>query len=620
MSTFRYENPFRPVFEVKPAAVWAFSALWTAGLGVAGLGGAAAFGVTAVQAGLAVYFGLQAKSRLDLLKNMGQRQQVIVLPRRELDPVVQKNQALWLGWGFDWTAEHAERAYMLRLADNRKRIGVTKSGRGAPWIHGLGDYEADIEIPLDDIRGHVGIFGTTGAGKTRLFEIMVTQAIARGDTVFIVDPKGDKDLIERARAECARMGRPERFNLFNPAAPQSSICINPLANWTRPSEIASRVAALMESESTGDPFTGFSWRAINLIAQGLIEMGHKPTLVSLRRYIEGDPGDLLRRAMESWFARRAPGWEMNIQPYVSSAQNDAANQKFAKNIINGDPILTGYVRYYRQDLNARGIEDDAISGLISLVEHNREHFGKMIAGLIPILNMLTSATLGPLLSPGPDEIDAGRVVTDSATLIRNRAVTIFALDSLSDRTIGSAIGSMVLADLAAVAGERYNAGDTKDRIWLFVDEASEVVNAPLVQILNKGRGAGFIAICAAQTMADYAARLGSENKARQVLGNMNSMIALRTVDAGTQRYIAESLESARLREVRRSMSGSTSSDKPVGEFSGGVTETLSDSEGDLFPQALLGMLPDFHYIARIAGGRVIKGRFTILERDEKPIH
>jgi conjugal transfer pilus assembly protein TraD len=39
---------------------------------------------------------------------------------------------------------------------------------------------------------------------------------------------------------------------------------------------------------------------------------------------------------------------------------------------------------------------------------------------------------------------------------------------------------------------------------------------------------------------------------------------------------------------------------------------MTFGEHDLFPQHLLGHLPNFHYIASIAGGRVIKGRLPII--------
>jgi conjugal transfer pilus assembly protein TraD len=44
-----------------------------------------------------------------------------------------------------------------------------------------------------------------------------------------------------------------------------------------------------------------------------------------------------------------------------------------------------------------------------------------------------------------------------------------------------------------------------------------------------------------QTLGDIEARLGSPAKARQVLGNINNLIAGRIRDAEAQQYIAESL-------------------------------------------------------------------------------
>ena len=100
----------------------------------------------------------------------------------------------------------------------------------------------------------------------------------------------------------------------------------------------------------------------------------------------------------------------------------------------------------------------------------------------------------------------------------------------------------MLADMTAVAGDRYNYGiDEKKSINVFVDEAAEVINNPTIQLLNKGRGAGFKMYIATQTFADFASRLGDENKARQVLANTNNKIALRILDAETQQYIADGI-------------------------------------------------------------------------------
>jgi conjugal transfer pilus assembly protein TraD len=121
-----------------------------------------------------------------------------------------------------------------------------------------------------------------------------------------------------------------------------------------------------------------------------------------------------------------------------------------------------------------------------------------------------------------------------ARVIRSDKVLYAGLDNLADATVGSAIGSILLADLTAVAGDRYNYGvGARKPINVFVDEAAEVINPPTIQLLNKGRGAGFRMAIATQTFADFAARLGDENKARQVLANTNNKIALRILDAET---------------------------------------------------------------------------------------
>ena len=75
------------------------------------------------------------------------------------------------------------------------------------------------------------------------------------------------------------------------------------------------------------------------------------------------------------------------------------------------------------------------------------------------------------------------------------------LDSLPDPAVASAIGAIFLADLAALAGIRYNLGGDR-RISLFVDEISNVINQPLIEILNKGAEGGIYTTCAMQTLAE----------------------------------------------------------------------------------------------------------------------
>src|SRR5690606_41686008 len=94
-------------------------------------------------------------------------------------------------------------------------------------------------------------------------------------------------------------------------------------------------------------------------------------------------------------------------------------------------------------------------------------------------------------------------------------------------------------------------------LHIMCDEAYEVVSPPLISILNKGRGAGFVTWMAAQTFSDYVVKFGSADKARMVLGNCNNIISLRVRDLDTQKYIVESLGTTRITNVSRTKSSGT---------------------------------------------------------------
>jgi conjugal transfer pilus assembly protein TraD len=172
--------------------------------------------------------------------------------------------------------------------------------------------------------------------------------------------------------------------------------------------------------------------AMSNVVQGLLAVGERPSLVTLRRYLEGGAESLVERVL---------------------------------------------VRYYRESVCGRH-PSTVVDGLASLFEHERVHFSKMIASLMPILNMLTSADLGPLLSPDAADTRDPRRLTSMAERIERAQVVYLGLDALSNSMVGGAIGSILVADLAAVAGDRYNYGGNLTPVNVFIDEAAEVVNTP----------------------------------------------------------------------------------------------------------------------------------------------
>ena len=175
---------------------------------------------------------------------------------------------LWLGWGFDWLPVHTQLALDLMRAGPEQFAPRDPQRMGATWLHGLGGRDQDLRIPLSHTDGHMLIVGVTGAGKTRTFDLLVTQAVLRGEAVLIIDPKGDRDLRDTAQRACVLAGSPARFVQFHPAFPAQSVRIDTLHSFNRATELASRVAALIPSETGNDPFKSFGQMVLSNVVQG----------------------------------------------------------------------------------------------------------------------------------------------------------------------------------------------------------------------------------------------------------------------------------------------------------------------------------------------------------------
>jgi len=601
--SFEWENPWRPNIEARMAAIWGMAAAATIVVGKympvpipTKFSAIAALACT----GMAAYRGFAAYRRYvdsSRLTNYGFEFMSIEELSHKTEEARKKN-AVWLGTGFDWTDIEAQKMHSMIGQGIARTIGKTSGEHrlnGAYWLHGL-DEEDDRFMDLSGLVGHTGFIGTTRVGKTRGMELMIGQAILRGECVIVIDPKGDHALQENMKRICESMGQPERFVYFHPAHPEKSVSIDPMRNWNRRTELASRVAALIPSETGADPFTAFGWKVLNDVVNGLVATGISPNLAHLKLYIEGGADNLLLNTLRQHFIDNVPDWESRSSGFIKKHK---------------DRVLEAYIDFYKQIVIHEAQSSD-LDGLISTFEHNREHFQKMVASLIPILSMLTSDPLKDLLSP-TTEMGGKRQSTDMAKIIDNNQVLYIGLDSLADGTVGSAIGSIMLADLTAVAGDRYNYGiDSIRPVNLFIDEAAEVINQPTIQLMNKGGGALFRVTLAMQTFADLPARLGDENKARQVLGNINNLIIFRVTDGNTQKYIADSLPTFKYKSMLLRY-GHGADAHLQDEYKSSYQESVIEEEAPVVPPAILGELAPLHFFAKLSGGRLIKGRIKILQ-------
>ena len=157
------------------------------------------------------------------------------------------------------------------------------------------------------------------------------------------------------------------------------------------------------------------------------------------------------------------------------------------------------------------------------------------------------------------------------------------------------------------------------RTSLFVDETANVINPPLIEILNKGMEAGFQCVCAMQTISDLEARLGSAAQARMALGNLNNLIALRTKDETTQKFIAEAFGRTTIWETAASVT-TTAGASALPAFRAAASSSLSGRRDSVVPLEALGQLPNLEFFASLSGGRLWKGRMPILDPALEGLH
>lgn len=611
MSHHKFENPFRKAYEWDSMTAWMIGAL--------------ALLLIAITHGAP--WLLHVLGLLMLLLGLWEWRRALYLEKRikrlegrplsfgtltELQArIAAKPDSIWLGTGFEWGQEQAQDVSHLKRSRPDLLKSIQDTRKGQPWIHGIRkkEKEEDIYLPIDHARGHTLILGTTGSGKTRLLENLIAQAILRDEVVIIIDPKGDKELRTTAEAVCMAQGRPDRFVMFHKAFPAESIRLDPMRNFANSAQLATRIATLVARDRSIDVFSGFCQKTLMVIAEGMQLIGMKPSLRAFLQYVEGGIDALLIGTLEWHFdAIGAPHWRAS----VAEARGRAMSRP---GMLPEQAVAKALVQYYRDHVyDVPGMRSPAVDGLIGQFEHDRTHAQKLLVSLAPILHMLTTGTLGDMLSPDETNETDHRPILDSRRIIDRRMVLYIGLDSLSDPMVGAAMGSLLLADLANLAGDIYNYQSRPTPISCFIDEAAECISDPTIALLNKGRGAGFSMTILTQTFSDFVAAVGSEAKARQILGNTNNQICQRVKDGETQRYVSENVPETVIRWVTRSQGSSNSSTSPTG-FTGSVSQTLTEETVSLIDPADLGGLPDLEFFANISGGRVFKVATPILKME-----
>ena len=608
-----YEYLWRPSVEVWAAVAWLVAAALLLSMGP--------FAFTAPTAVLALAMAAlrgAETARLWAKKTRLLSWTVDKITLTELERVVRATHSdessgfIYLGIGFDITPRHTQQWYELRKLSIREiappvwamRLIARLTGIELPnsvqrerarsaWIDAVEPSKRPLLMPVSAQAGHTFVVGTTGAGKTTLLLTVLLQRALQGAVVITIDPKGDHHMERMQREVARRLERP--FVLFDPARPSLSDRLSLLANFNRYTELPSRIVATL-SESD---FKAFGWCFVSRFVAALLMVGEKPDLSKIKRYIIGGTGlagDLLERCIERWIRDIGADTEGIVQPVEREGRRSRTHK-----------LIGAYQHLARQHGH-----NDVIEGLISTFEHDKEHYQKVTLNLVPVLEKLTAGDLAHLFSPDPNDLEDRRRIWDVEAIVNQRTIVYVRLDALSDSEVASAIGSMLLSSVVAVAGARYNQGEADIRVAVNVDEVAEVVNIPFIQLENKGRGALFDLTFFSQSVQDFTARMGSAAFRDMVLENANNVIAFRVSGEETVRFVQGRLGTTEIKTLSYGQVLSQRTDDNLAHFGGSVSRNLSEREVDIFPRDLLARQADFSFIGYLSGGRVVKGRVPLV--------
>ena len=495
---------------------------------------------------------------------------------------------------------------------------------GKPQLHAVEPDEQDVWMPLDERNGHTLVLGTTRVGKTRLAEILITQDIRRGDTVIVFDPKGDADLMRRVYAESRRAGR-DLF-VFHLGYPALSARYNAIGNFSRVTEVATRIANQLPSEGNSAAFKEFAWRFVNIIARALVDLGRRPDYAQVRRhindieplFIEYARHVLVREDIVDWAAR------------IGGIESNLNERNLPHNLKGRGMHAIAVFRFLSDRVSAGELYDPVLEGLMGAFKYDRTYFDKIVSSVGPLMEKLTTGKIAELISPDYTDAEDPRPIFDWRSVIRSRSVVYVGLDALSDTTVSGAVGNSMFADLVSVAGDLYKHGEAgglpkldevpkKLRICLHADEFNELIGDEFIPMINKAGGAGFQVTAYTQTWSDVEARVGSRAKAGQVAGNFNTLVMLRVKELATAQMLTDQLPRVEVHALTQ-VSGVNDSSSPGSgvDFTSRNEDRLTVTEVPIISENDVMSLPKGQAFALVEGARLWKLRMPLPDASHDP--
>jgi conjugal transfer pilus assembly protein TraD len=467
----------------------------------------------------------------------------------------------YVGSGFTFTPRHMA-IYEKIKNDHRfhTKGGFENVAGGLPFIHNLGKAE---ETPqLLNLKEHTLVAGESGSGKTVFLKQIGAQMIMDGEAVVIIDPKGDRGLLNAVYDLCRKCGRQRDFRFFSLAHPGNSIAFDPMGNSMKSNDAANRITSIMGLEGQGKTFQDFCWNVLNSVCESLINANKKLNLKNIHKY------SLVR--MKELFGENAE--------YLSSLTDEQQ----------------------RKALN------DSQMRLNIHVQHPGEHFSKMITSLEPVLTSLATGEAGQLLNPEEKGLSWAEIVNE-------KRVVYFNLSSLIDSYTPSSVSKLIVQDLISYLGQIL-AYDKPKRVKLICDEFYSLVYKGFGDALNKSREAGLQAFLGLQTDADIAAQL-DRDMVDVMLGNVPNKVYMRISIEELAKGFTKGLSEVDYIKVTKMRSTNSTPNEKGLFFRSGSTERLETVKQTVVTPEMIKSLPQGQAFIYNKGMQPIKVAIPMIADD-----
>lgn len=574
------------------------------------------------------------------------------------------NYKSFVGKGFSWQAIHTQRLYDTTKPENEKYVRHSSSYEWArrkevEWehtfalsklaaalrsssllnplrpypdiggqaaLHGVGaDEEENIYWDLSERPGHAIVLGTTRVGKTRLEEVIVAGDIRRGNNVVIViDPKGDGELFRRMYVEAIRAGRQNDFYFFHLGYPEQSCRYNPVGDFQRITEVAGKTTSQLGDAGNSAAFKAFSWRFVNVVARALVDVGIRPSIENIDRYVQ-DLEELLR---------------LYAVKVLSAFDNDPEGliQEHALLVSDKHPMVAKKGKTKEtvaiMNLFKELCPDDNMARQVMLASnYERSFYEKLVASLLPFLDKLNTGKTAKLLSPEYFNDDDPRPILSWRDVIQRKGIVYIGLDGLTDKEVATAVGNAMFNDIVSIAGMMYKHGkdaglpslaDSKKlempEIYLHADEFNSLVGDEFVPMVNQSGGAGIRITAYTQTLQDIDAKFGTTTgnpKSMQIVGNFNTMIMMRVQTEETALLLTSKLPKVPVKEATLVSGAAKKQGTGVGSFDDNNQDRISEDKVPLIEPTHITSLPKGHAFILKNGNQLFKVRLPLFnEKDD----